>query len=100
MYRSWSRIRAKNNPIILSFPTPASVNRRNQYKNVQARTLARFCENDMDEGERVTILPRLRVCKELEKGCELFPETVKAKVRKLYEHADAKRTEREALRSL
>ena len=31
---------------------------------------------------------------ELEKGCELFPETVKAKVRKLYEHADAKRTQR------
>jgi hypothetical protein len=28
---------------------------------------------------------------ELEKGCELFPETVKAKVRKLYEHADTKR---------
>jgi hypothetical protein len=27
---------------------------------------------------------------ELEKGCELFPEMVKAKVRKLYEHADAK----------
>ena len=26
---------------------------------------------------------------ELEKGCELFPETVTAKVRKLYEHTDA-----------
>jgi hypothetical protein len=33
---------------------------------------------------------------ELEKGCELFPETVKAKVRKLYEHADANRKERES----
>jgi hypothetical protein len=31
---------------------------------------------------------------ELEKGCELFPETVKAKVGKLYEHADAKCRER------
>ena len=33
--------------------------------------------------------------KELEKGCELFPETVKAAVRKLYEHEVAKRKERE-----
>lgn len=32
---------------------------------------------------------------ELEKGCELFPESVKAKVRKLYECADAKRTQRQ-----
>ena len=28
---------------------------------------------------------------ELEKGCELFPETVKAKVRKLYERSGVKR---------
>jgi hypothetical protein len=32
---------------------------------------------------------------ELEKGCELFPETVKAKVRKLYDHADTNRKQRE-----
>ena len=32
---------------------------------------------------------------ELEKGCESFPATVKAKVRKLYEHADASRKDRE-----
>ncbi len=34
---------------------------------------------------------------ELEKGCELFREMVKAKVRKLYEHADAKGKSRELL---
>jgi hypothetical protein len=33
---------------------------------------------------------------ELEKGCKLFPETVRAKVRKLYEHAVVAREEREA----
>ncbi len=32
---------------------------------------------------------------ELEKGCGLSPEMVKARVRKLYEHADAKRTQRQ-----
>jgi hypothetical protein len=32
-----------------------------------------------------------------EQVCELFPETVNPKIRKLYEHADAKRKEREAL---
>lgn len=33
---------------------------------------------------------------EIEKGCELFPETVKARIGKLDEHAEAKRSERKA----
>ena len=33
---------------------------------------------------------------ELEKGCELFPETVKAMVRNIYEYAETKRKQRES----
>ena len=37
---------------------------------------------------------------ELERACELFPDTVKTKVRKLYEQVDAKRKERERIKSI